>query len=186
MSFSGKVIAITGAASGIGLATAKLLASEGAHLALADAQEEALLVARKEIAATGAEVDCTVLDIRRREAVEEWAQKTVLRFGNVDGLVTCAGVTGRQTLIAEVQNIEDDDWDFVFDVNLKGTLNTLRAFIPSLNGGASIVTLASFAGLAGIAKYGAYVASKHAVVGLSRTATAELGPKNIRVNCVCP
>lgn len=186
MAFSGKVIAITGGASGIGLATARLLASEGAKIALADAQEKALLAVQKEIAAMGVEVDCTVLDVRLRDQVETWARNTEQKFGKVDGLVACAGVTGRQTLIADIQEIEDDDWDFVFDVNLKGTLNVLRAFIPSLTGGASIVTLSSFAGLAGIAKYGAYVASKHAVVGLSRTAAAELGPKNIRVNCVCP
>ncbi|KAF5710881.1 2 4-dihydroxyhept-2-ene-1 7-dioic acid aldolase [Fusarium mundagurra] len=186
MSFKGKVIAITGAASGIGLATAKFLASEGAILALSDTQAKALQAAQKEIASTGTESEGTVVDVRDRAAVEAWAQKTVQRFGKLDGLVTSAGVVGKQQMKAEIHEINDDDWDFVMDVNVRGTLNSLRAFIPSLNTGASIVTLASYSGLAGMGKFGAYVTSKHAVVGLSRTATAELGPKGIRVNCVCP
>ncbi|KAF4431458.1 NAD(P)-binding protein [Fusarium austroafricanum] len=132
MSFTSKVIAITGAASGIGLATAKLLASEGATLALADAQEKTLKAAQKEIAATDVEFSAL------------WSMyETMLqlqRFGKVNGLVTSAGVLGRQFTKADIHEIEDNDWDFVFDVNVKGTLNCHRAFIPSLNSGASIVT----------------------------------------------
>jgi NAD(P)-dependent dehydrogenase (short-subunit alcohol dehydrogenase family) len=186
MSFAGKVVAITGGASGIGLAAAQLLASKGAELALADAQEKALLTVQQELAATGAVVDCTVVDIRSRVKVEAWVEKVVEKFGKVDALAICAGVTGKQINNALIQDIDDDDWDFVLSVNLKGSLNTLRAFIPNLNDGASIVTIASLAGLSGIARDGAYVASKHAVVGLSRTATIELGPRGIRVNCICP
>lgn len=186
MSLSGKVIVITGAASGIGRETAKLLASEGAKLALTDAQEPALLAIQKELDASGTKVECTVVDVRSQVEVEEWIQSTVQRFGKIDGAVTCAGVVGKQLMKDEIQDVDDGDWDFVFAVNVKGTLNSLRALVPNLNSGASIVTLASLAGQTGIAKNAAYVASKHAVVGLSRTATLELGPRNIRVNCVCP
>lgn len=186
MSFAGKVVAITGGASGIGLATSKLLASQGAKLALADAKEATLQIVQQELVATGAIVDSTVVDVRSRVSVEAWVKKITEKYGKVDALAICAGVLGKQLNNALIQDIDDDDWDFVLSVNLKGTLNTLRAFIPNLNDGSSIVTIASLAGVTGIPKDGAYVASKHAVVGLSRTATAELGPRGIRVNCICP
>lgn len=186
MAFAGKVVAITGGASGIGLATAQLLASKGAKLALADAREDALRDVQQQMAAPGTEVDCTAVDVRSRAQVEAWAKKVKQKFGKVDGLAICAGVAGKQLNDALIQDIDDDDWDFVLAVNLKGVLNTLRAFIADLDHGASIITIASLAGITGIAKDGAYVASKHAVVGLSRTAAIELGPRGIRVNCICP
>lgn len=186
MTFAGKVVAITGAASGIGLATAKVLASSGAKLILADAQEKALQAVEKELTASSSEVLCSVVDVRSRESVEAWILKGVETFGKLDGAAICAGVTGKQIMKDDIQDIDDNDWNFVFDVNVKGTLNTLRAIYATLKDGASVVTMASLAGVTGIPKNGAYVASKHAVVGLSRTATIELGHKNIRVNCVCP
>jgi NAD(P)-dependent dehydrogenase (short-subunit alcohol dehydrogenase family) len=89
-------------------------------------------------------------------------------------------------LIRGIQDIEDDDWDWVFDVNVKGTLNCLRAQIPNLNDAASIVVVSSLSGLIGNLKNAAYVASKHAVVGLCWVAAMELGERGVRVNCVCP
>jgi len=186
MSLSGKVIAITGAASGIGLETTKLLSSQGAKLSLADFQAKPLQALATEIQNSGQEVLAQTLDVRNRADVEAWVKKTVEKFGKLDGTVTLAGVAGKGILKDSIQDIQDDDWDTVFDVNVKGTLNTLRAQIPNFNDGGSIVTVASLAGLTGAAKNAAYVSSKHAVVGLSRCATAELGGRNIRVNCVCP
>jgi NAD(P)-dependent dehydrogenase (short-subunit alcohol dehydrogenase family) len=186
MSLSGKVISITGAASGIGLATAKLLATKGARLSLADAQEKPLQALADELEKSGYEIFSKVLDVRKRADVEQWVQNTVQKFGKLDGSVTIAGVAGKGVLIDRIQEIQDEDWDWVFDVNIKGTLNCLRAQIPNFNDGGSIVTIASVAGLTGMQKSAAYVASKHAVVGLSRVATVELGDRNIRVNCICP
>jgi NAD(P)-dependent dehydrogenase (short-subunit alcohol dehydrogenase family) len=88
--------------------------------------------------------------------------------------------------MAGIQDIDDDDWDFIFGVNTKGLLNSMRAQIPFFNSGGAIVNAASVAGIIGFKNNGSYVASKHAVVGLTKTAAKELGPKNIRVNCFCP
>jgi NAD(P)-dependent dehydrogenase (short-subunit alcohol dehydrogenase family) len=88
--------------------------------------------------------------------------------------------------MAGIQDIDDDDWDFVLGVNTKGLLNSMRAQIPHFNSGGSIVNAASVAGIIGFKNNGSYVASKHAAVGLTKTAAKELGPKNIRVNCFCP
>jgi NAD(P)-dependent dehydrogenase (short-subunit alcohol dehydrogenase family) len=88
--------------------------------------------------------------------------------------------------VAEIQDITDEDWNFILGVNTKGLLNCLRAEIPSFKAGGSIVNAASVSGQIGFAKNGSYVASKHAVIGLTKTAAKELGPKNVRVNCFCP
>ncbi|EXJ68311.1 uncharacterized protein A1O5_08926 [Cladophialophora psammophila CBS 110553] len=186
MASSGKVVAITGGASGIGLETAKLLASHGAKLSICDLQQRALEEAKREVTKSGGDVMVTALDVRERTAVEAWIKDTVQKYGKIDGAVNAAGVGGRAMLIETIDQISDDDFDLVWDVNVKGMLHSLRAEIPAMNDGGSIVNIASLAGLTGGPKTAAYTASKHAVVGLSRVATKELGARNIRVNCVCP
>lgn len=186
MSFSGKVVVVTGGASGIGLATVKLLAAEGAKVSTCDLQQKALDEVKADVAKSGHDILVTALDVRDRKAVEDWIKKTVQELGKIDGVVNAAGVGGRAMLIESIQDISDDDFDFVLAVNIKGVLNSLRAQIPSMNDGGAIVNLASLAGLTGGAKTSAYTVSKHGVVGLSRVATKELGSRNIRVNCVCP
>jgi NAD(P)-dependent dehydrogenase (short-subunit alcohol dehydrogenase family) len=180
------VIVITGGASGIGLATTKQLAAEGAKVSICDLQQNALDSVKADIAKSGGDIMVTALDVRDRAAVEAWIKNTVEKYGRIDGAVNAAGVGGRAMLIESIQDISDDDFDFVWAVNVKGVLNSLRAEIPHLNDGAAIVNLASLAGLTGGAKTAAYTVSKHGVVGLSRVATKELGARNIRVNCVCP
>ncbi|KIW43868.1 hypothetical protein, variant 3 [Exophiala oligosperma] len=135
---------------------------------------------------SGVEFLSTVLDVRDWEAVESWAKATSQKFGKVDRLVTLAGVARQGILKHNIEEIEDSDWEWVLDVNVKGTLNTLRATIPNINSGGSLVLIASLADLLGHAQNAAYISSKHAVVGLARSATSKLGPRNIRVNCVCP
>lgn len=186
MSFFGKVIVITGGASGIGLATSKLLASQGAKVSICDLRQDSLDSVKAEIKQSGHDILVTALDVRDRAAMENWTKKTVEQFGKIDGVVNAAGVGGRAMLIESIHEISDDDFDFVWAVNVKGVLNALRAQIPAMNDGGAIVNLASLAGLTGGAKTSAYIVSKHGVVGLSRVATKELGPRNIRVNCVCP
>lgn len=183
---SGKVVVITGAASGVGLETAKLLASKGAKVSLADVQDGPLQAVVSEITAAGGQAIGTVVDIRKRDQVEAWVKKTVDTFGKIDGAANIAGVISKQANVGSLQDIDDDDWDFVVGVNQKGLLNCLRAQIPHMNSGGSIVNAASIAGVIGFARNAAYVASKHAVVGLTKTAAKELGPRNIRSNCICP
>ncbi|KIW04667.1 uncharacterized protein PV09_04406 [Verruconis gallopava] len=182
----GKVVVLTGAASGMGLETAKLLASKGVKLSMADVQEGPLKELQAELEKSGAEVMATVVNVTDRKSVEEWIKATVDKFGKLDGAANLAGVIGKQNNVAALQDIDDDDWDFVLGVNTKGLLNCLRAQIPYFNDGGSIVNAASVAGLIGFKNNGSYVASKHAVVGLTRTAAKELGDRQIRCNCFCP
>lgn len=111
-----KVIVITGAASGMGLESAKLLASKGAKVSLADVQEEALNQVVADIKATGGQAIGTVVDICNRAAVESWIQTTVETFGKLDGAANLAGVIGKHINVTYLQDIDDDDWDFVVGV----------------------------------------------------------------------
>jgi len=187
--FRGKIYTITGAASGIGRATAILLASKGAKVSLCDVQEKLLAATVDEIneaaetqVATGA-----VVDVRNRSQVESWISKTVVSYGKLDGAANIAGVTGKDLGNALVEDIDDEDFQFVMDVNVKGALNCMRAQIKNMNeAGGSIVNVSSLAGLLGLPKHGSYNASKHALNGLSKAAAKELGPRNIRVNVIAP
>jgi NADP-dependent 3-hydroxy acid dehydrogenase YdfG len=122
----GKVIAITGAASGIGLDTAKLLASKGAKVSLSDVQEGPLKQLVDDITKSGGTAFATVVDVRNRKQVESWIEATVKSYGKLDGVVNAAGVIGRHIGIHGIEDIEDDEWDFVCDVNQRGVFNCLR------------------------------------------------------------
>ena len=113
MSLKDKVIAITGAASGIGLETARLFASKGAKLALADVQEKPLKDLESELRTAGAQVMIQVVDVSKRADVESWIANTVEKFGKLDGAANLAGVTGRQSAVANIEEVEDDDWEFI-------------------------------------------------------------------------
>jgi len=186
MSVKGKVFTITGAASGIGLETAKLFASKGAKLSLADIQEKPLKELEAELQKSGVEIMSRVVDVSKRADVESWIADTVETFGKIDGAANLAGVIGKQSSVAAIEEVEDDDWDFIMGVNVVGLRNCLRAEVPHMNTGGAILNAASILGLVGAPKQLAYCASKHAVVGMTRCAAKELGPKNIRVNCICP
>jgi NADP-dependent 3-hydroxy acid dehydrogenase YdfG len=131
MSLSGKVVVLTGAASGMGLETAKLLGSKGVKLSIADMQEGPLLEAAAEIEKAGGTVMATVVNITDRKQVEDWIKATVEKFGKIDGCGNLAGVIGKQNNVASIQDVDDEDWDFVQNVNAKGLLNCLRAQIPA-------------------------------------------------------
>ncbi|ORY18150.1 3-alpha--hydroxysteroid dehydrogenase [Clohesyomyces aquaticus] len=187
MSLKDKVVVITGAASGMGLEVAKLFASKGAVLSLADIQEKPLKELEAELTKSGAQVLTTVVDVANRQQVEAWISATVSKFGKLDGAANLAGVIGKQNNIANIEDVSDEDWDFIMGINVKGVLNCLRAEIPHFKeGGGSIVNAASILGLVGAKKSIGYVASKHAVVGMTRAAAKELGERNIRCNCFCP
>ncbi|KAF1357565.1 NAD(P)-binding protein [Lizonia empirigonia] len=186
MSLKDKVIVITGAASGIGLETARLFASKGAKLSLADIQEQPLKALEKELKEVGAQVITTVVDVSQRQQVDSWISATVEVFGKLDGCANLAGVIGKQSNVVPIENVDDDDWEFIYGVNVIGLRNCLRAQIPHMNTGGSIVNASSILGLIGAANNLAYASSKHAVVGMTRVAAKELGPKKIRCNCFCP
>jgi NAD(P)-dependent dehydrogenase (short-subunit alcohol dehydrogenase family) len=188
MSLKGKVIVITGAASGIGEETARLFVSKGAKLSLADIQGERLLNLRNELQKTQpeAEIIASTVDVSKRKEVEDWISTTVSTFGKLDGCANLAGVIGKQSNVVPIEGVDDDDWDFIYGVNVLGLRNCLRAQIPHINEGGAIVNASSILGLIGAPNNLAYASSKHAVVGMTRVAAKELGPRKIRCNCFCP
>jgi NAD(P)-dependent dehydrogenase (short-subunit alcohol dehydrogenase family) len=190
MPFKGKVIAITGAASGMGLELAHYLAARGATLSLGDVQEKALATARDSIYTLSPEarVLIKVMDVRNHKEVDDWIAATVKEFGSLSGAANLAGVVGRSVgkPAGGIKGLEDKEWKFILDVNLTGVFNCLRAQLKVIEKGGSIVNAASVAGLVGSPQNAAYSASKHGVVGLTRSAAKEEGGSGVRVNCICP
>lgn len=193
--FEGKVIAVTGAASGIGLAVARLLAAEGANLSLADLDPESLKEIIKEPVFQGREILTAAVDVRERRQVQQWIDPTIKRFKKpIDGAANIAGVVGKHHGLdnGSIRNISEAEFNFVLDINLQGLFNCLAIELPAMKTGTqgvcrgSIVNTASVGGLVGIPNASPYVASKHAVLGLTKTAAKEEGPRCIRVNAVAP
>ncbi|KAK3066847.1 hypothetical protein LTR53_016630 [Teratosphaeriaceae sp. CCFEE 6253] len=185
MAMEGKVIAITGGASGIGLALAKLLAQRGAKLSIADVAQQNLDKAGETLQGlvAGPEDLLTMkCDVRQYSQVQDWLKATVDKFGRLDGAANLAGVFGKSA----IEDLEDDLWDFVIGVNLTGVMHCLKAELKLMSAGAAIVNAASISGLRGQAGSGAYCASKHGVVALTRVAAVEAGARGIRVNAVAP
>ncbi|KAK6221210.1 ABA4 protein, partial [Colletotrichum tabaci] len=188
--FATKVIAVTGAGSGIGRATAIYLAQRGATLAISDVNKASLDAVAAEILAEipSAEVWTSAIDVSKADQVKSWISQTVAKFGKLDGAANIAGTAGREQQGDPVDAQTDIDWNFVLDVNLTGTMYCLREELQVLSEGGSIVNASSVLGLRGSPTPGGspYVASKHGVLGLTRSVAREYGHKNIRVNCVNP
>lgn len=184
----GKVIAITGAGSGIGLATARECASRGASLALCDLNQEAVDKAVAEIKGKSANVVGTRVDVSNSDSVDSWIAQVIEHFGRLDGAVNAAGVAAgpEGKVFSNVVDLTNDHWNFILGVNVTGLFYCLRAEARVMQGGASIVNIASLAGVMGRAGLAAYSTSKHGVVGLTKTAAKDLGPRGIRVNALAP
>ena len=133
-----------------------------------------------------AEVVSTVVDVSKRESVDAWIADTVKHYGRLDGAANVAGVEGKKAVFADFVDMQDDEWDFILSVNLTGLMYCLRAELRVMERGAAVVNVASIAGLMGRPGIGAYSVSKHGVVGMTRGAAKEMGPKGIRVNGVAP
>ena len=182
---AGKSIIVTGAAGAIGGATAKVLAREGARLLLVDVQEAALAARERELLAAGADVAAYRADVSRSAEVQAFVAAAVARHGRIDGLFNNAGIEG---VIANTWEYDEEEFDRVTRVNVNGVFLGMRHVLPLMiaQGSGAIVNTASIGSERGLAGACTYNASKHAVVGLTRTAAAEAGPKGIRVNCVMP
>jgi NAD(P)-dependent dehydrogenase (short-subunit alcohol dehydrogenase family) len=185
--FAGKVIMITGAGAGLGRAAAHRLASEGARLTLVDVDAEGLEASRESVLAStpGAELLTVTADVSKDAEVAGYVQQTQAHFGRVDGLYSNAGIEGRQ---APAEDYDLAVFDRVIDINLKGVFYGMRHTLPRLKaqGSGAIVNVASVGGIRGIPNQLAYVASKHAVVGMTKVAAIENGVHGVRVNAIAP
>ena len=184
MRLAGKSVVITGAGSGIGRSTATLFAKEGARLALVDRNEAAAAETAATITRTGGDARGFACDVGDEAAVTATASDVVATFDGIDVLVTAAGFSCGGT----VMSTSPDDWNAVFRTNVGGTWLWARAAIPSMQqrGGGSIVTIASQLAIAGGRGNSAYIASKGAILSLTRTMALDFADDQIRINAIAP
>jgi NAD(P)-dependent dehydrogenase (short-subunit alcohol dehydrogenase family) len=177
-----KVAVITGAAQGIGRRTAELLAARGYHIAIIDQQPATATV--EAIEAAGGNAFAFPADITYESAVTQFARQTLSAYGRIDALVNNAGISH----ICPAESLPALEYRRVLEVNLVAPFLLAKAFAPTMlaQRSGAIVNVASIAGLFGIADRAAYNASKHGLVGLTRTLAAEWGGRGVRVNAVCP
>lgn len=182
-----KVIIITGAAMGLGLAAAKELASRGANLSLVDYNEKNLEKAKKEINNQYPEVKIIIVvaDVSNEEAVKNYVDETVKSFGRIDGLYNNAGIEGKQAKLTEY---DVAIFKKVIDINVMGVYYGMRYVIPIMKKQkyGRIVNVASVGGILGVLNQIAYVASKHAVSGMTKNAALEYGRDGIITNAIAP
>ncbi len=183
MRLEGKVAIVTGAAGGIGYATAKRFLEEGAVVAICDIDAERVRVAEKELSALG-KVRGFAVDILNDEQIENMVKAVVAEFGTIDILINNAGIT----MDAQMYKMNEDQFDQVLDINVKGTYRVSKAVLPIMmeKHYGKIVNASSISGLTGNFGQTNYAASKAAIMGLTRSMGRELGKWGINVNAVAP